>query len=77
MRETARLVAAIPGARVAGSLPPSVDAIASDSRAVKPGTLFVARRGERVEGHHLVREAVAGGASGVVVDERVHVDVPA
>ncbi|MEA2719649.1 MAG: UDP-N-acetylmuramoyl-L-alanyl-D-glutamate--2,6-diaminopimelate ligase [Candidatus Eremiobacteraeota bacterium] len=77
MRETARLVAAIPGARVAGSLPPSVDAIASDSRAVKPGTLFVALRGERVDGHHFVRDAVARGASAVVVEERVHVDVPA
>ncbi|MEA2690383.1 MAG: UDP-N-acetylmuramoyl-L-alanyl-D-glutamate--2,6-diaminopimelate ligase, partial [Candidatus Eremiobacteraeota bacterium] len=40
-------------------------------------TLFVALRGERVDGHHFVRDAVARGASAVVVEERVHVDVPA
>jgi UDP-N-acetylmuramoyl-L-alanyl-D-glutamate--2,6-diaminopimelate ligase len=68
MRETARLVAILEGARVAGSLPASVDAVASDSRSVRPGTLFVALRGERADGHDFVRDAVARGASVVVVD---------
>jgi UDP-N-acetylmuramoyl-L-alanyl-D-glutamate--2,6-diaminopimelate ligase len=68
MRETSRLVAALPGARVAGALPPTVDAIASDSRAVRPGTLFVALRGERTDGHAFVRDARARGASAVVVE---------
>ncbi|MDB5073186.1 MAG: UDP-N-acetylmuramoylalanyl-D-glutamate--2,6-diaminopimelate ligase [Candidatus Eremiobacteraeota bacterium] len=68
MRETARLVATIPGARVVGSLPPSVDAIASDSRAVKPGTLFVALRGERTDGHNFIEDAIARGATVVVVE---------
>ena len=69
MRETSRLVAALPGARVAGSLPPSVDAIASDSRAVKPGTLFIALRGTRTDGHAHLADAIARGASVVVVEE--------
>jgi UDP-N-acetylmuramoyl-L-alanyl-D-glutamate--2,6-diaminopimelate ligase len=69
MRETAGLVATLPGARVAGSLSPSVDAIATDSRAVRPGTLFIALRGERTDGHAFVRDAVARGASVVVVEE--------
>ena len=68
MRETSRLVAALPGARVAGALPPTVDAIASDSRAVRPGTLFVALRGERADGHAFVRDARARGAAAVVVE---------
>jgi UDP-N-acetylmuramoyl-L-alanyl-D-glutamate--2,6-diaminopimelate ligase len=68
MRETAGLVAILEDARVAGSLPSSVDAIASDSRAVRPGTLFIALRGERADGHDFVRDAVARGASVVVVD---------
>jgi UDP-N-acetylmuramoyl-L-alanyl-D-glutamate--2,6-diaminopimelate ligase len=71
MRETARLVATLEGARVAGSLPPSVDAIASDSRAVRPGTLFVALRGERADGHDFVPDAIARGASAVVVEHNV------
>jgi UDP-N-acetylmuramoyl-L-alanyl-D-glutamate--2,6-diaminopimelate ligase len=76
MRETARLVATIPGARVVGSLPPSVDAIASDSRAVKPGTLFIALRGERTDGHNFIEDAIARGATVVVVDERGADDPP-
>ena len=71
MRETARLVATLEGARVAGSLPPSLDAIATDSRAVRPGTLFVALRGERTDGHHFVADAIARGASVVVVEHTV------
>src|SRR5579885_243787 len=67
MRETSRLVAALPGARVAGSLPPSVDAIATDSRAVKPGTLFIALRGTRTDGHAHLADALARGASVIVI----------
>ena len=67
MRETARLVATLAGARVAGSLPPSIDAIASDSRAVRPGSLFVALRGERVDGHDFVADAIDRGASAIIV----------
>jgi UDP-N-acetylmuramoyl-L-alanyl-D-glutamate--2,6-diaminopimelate ligase len=75
MRETSRLVAALAGARVAGALPPTVDALASDSRAVRPGTLFVALRGERTDGHAFVPDAVARGAAAVVVEHGT--DVPA
>jgi UDP-N-acetylmuramoyl-L-alanyl-D-glutamate--2,6-diaminopimelate ligase len=71
MRDTARLVATLPGARVAGTLPPSVDAIATDSRAVKPGTLFIALRGERTDGHAFVNDAIARGATVVVVEPHV------
>ena len=69
MRETARLVATLPGARVAGSLPPSVDAIATNSRAVKPGTLFIALRGERTDGHDYIQDAITRGASVLVLEE--------
>jgi UDP-N-acetylmuramoyl-L-alanyl-D-glutamate--2,6-diaminopimelate ligase len=74
MRETQRLVAAIAGARVGGVLPPAVDALAADSRDVRPGALFVALRGTRADGHDFVAAAVARGAS-VVVTER-ELDVP-
>jgi len=76
MRETSRLLAALTGARVLGSLPPAVDAIASDSRAVVPGTLFVAMRGERTDGHAYVADAVARGAAAIVVERGEPADVP-
>jgi UDP-N-acetylmuramoyl-L-alanyl-D-glutamate--2,6-diaminopimelate ligase len=69
MRDTARLVATLPGARVAGTLPPSVDAIVTDSRAVKPGTLFIALRGERTDGHAYIDDAIARGASVIVAEQ--------
>ncbi|HVO41226.1 MAG TPA: alanine racemase, partial [Aggregatilineales bacterium] len=37
-----------------------------DSRRVHPGELFVAVKTERGDGHHYVREAVQGGATGVM-----------
>ncbi len=39
-----------------------------DSRAVQPGSLFVALRGARSDGHRYLSEAVAAGASAVLVE---------
>lgn len=44
------------------------DAVAVDSRKVKKGTLFFALKGERTDGHLYVRQVVASGAAGIVVD---------
>jgi UDP-N-acetylmuramoyl-tripeptide--D-alanyl-D-alanine ligase len=40
---------------------------AIDSRLVSPGSLFVALRGERVDGHDFLADAVARGARGALV----------
>ena len=37
-----------------------------DSRLVKPGMLFVAVKGERVDGHAYIPQALAAGAAGIV-----------
>ncbi len=37
-----------------------------DSRKVKPGMLFVAVKGERVDGHDFIPQALAAGAAGIV-----------
>ena len=37
-----------------------------DSRLVKPGMLFVAVRGERVDGHDFIPQALVAGAAGIV-----------
>lgn len=43
--------------------------VETDSRAVKPGDLFVALKGLNFDGHKFIRKAWDNGAKGVVVDE--------
>lgn len=40
---------------------------AVDSRAVMPGDLFIALKGERTDGHYYLEEAVARGAAGLLI----------
>ncbi|EED36291.1 UDP-N-acetylmuramoylalanyl-D-glutamyl-2,6-diaminopimelate--D-alanyl-D-alanyl ligase [Luminiphilus syltensis NOR5-1B] len=53
-----------------------VSGVAIDSRTVSAGDLFVALRGERVDGHDYVAAAHAGGAVAAVVEEPVAVEIP-
>jgi UDP-N-acetylmuramoyl-tripeptide--D-alanyl-D-alanine ligase len=57
-------------ARALGQTPPETERhltqITSDSRAVKPGALFVALIGENTDGHNFVDKARAAGASAIV-----------
>ena len=53
--------------------------VGSDSRAVMPGMLFVALRGERFDGHDFVAEVIAQGAAGALVEAawaQAHPDLP-
>lgn len=50
--------------------------VATDTRTLEPGSLFVALRGERYDAHAFLNEAAARGASGAVV-ERVPEGAPA
>lgn len=52
----------------------SIVGISADSRQVKPGFLFAALAGTHVDGAKFVRDAVANGASGVVVGNDVDVE---
>jgi UDP-N-acetylmuramoyl-L-alanyl-D-glutamate--2,6-diaminopimelate ligase len=51
-----------------GSTTCSVAGITSDSREVKPGWVFVAIPGSKVDGHAFITEALVQGATGLVVD---------
>ena len=57
--------------RVVGIPVGEVTALAYDSRAVTPGTLFFAVPGVHVDGHDYVAQAVERGAAAVVVEREV------
>src|SRR6266704_2190000 len=63
------LLAAIPVRQIIGTLDRPVESIAYDSRRVQKNGLFVAMRGEKVDGHDFMDQAVEKGAS-VILAER-------
>jgi len=65
------LISALPRAEPYGDTTVAIAAIASDSRQVRPGSLFVAYRGVSVDGHDYVPQALGNGAVAVVVERRL------
>lgn len=66
MRTTAREFAALSASRVTGDA--VITGVTFDSRKVSSGMLFVAVRGNRVDGHDFVPSAVSNGASAVLIN---------
>ncbi|HEY2626182.1 MAG TPA: UDP-N-acetylmuramoyl-L-alanyl-D-glutamate--2,6-diaminopimelate ligase [Candidatus Udaeobacter sp.] len=62
------LLAAIPVRQIIGTLDRQVESIAYDSRRVQRNGLFVAMRGEKMDGHEFIGRAVEKGASVIVTD---------
>jgi UDP-N-acetylmuramoyl-L-alanyl-D-glutamate--2,6-diaminopimelate ligase len=54
----------------------AISGITQDSRAVKPGYVFVAIRGFVTDGHRFIRDAIARGACAVVAQQDVLCSVP-
>ncbi len=63
------LLAATGGRLLAGREEDTITGVETDSRAVHPGDLFVALRGERTDGHRFVSGALETGAAGCLVEE--------
>jgi UDP-N-acetylmuramoyl-L-alanyl-D-glutamate--2,6-diaminopimelate ligase len=56
----------------------TITRLTDDSRKVEPGSLFVAVKGEQVDGHDFLSSALATGAAAVVMEQRVTVEsIPA
>ena len=68
-------IASLLGVSFAGTALP-VRGAAIDSRRVESGDLFVATRGERVDGHDFVRAAAARGAVAALVERPVEAAIP-
>jgi UDP-N-acetylmuramoyl-tripeptide--D-alanyl-D-alanine ligase len=54
----------------------AVGGVAIDTRKLKPGDLFVAFKGERVDGHDYLAQAQAAGAAGALVARKVDSPLP-
>jgi len=60
-----------------GELPEFVEGIADDSRAVAPGSLFIAVKGSVNDGHDFLGRAEKSGASVVMVEDQSRTGLPA
>ena len=62
------IVRAVDGSAVAGAAPCGiVEGVGTDSRAVKPGSLFVCIPGETFDGHDFAVKAAEAGAAALLV----------
>jgi UDP-N-acetylmuramoyl-L-alanyl-D-glutamate--2,6-diaminopimelate ligase len=74
---TVRVLADMVGGSVAGpGDDPVIEEVTHDSRRSRQGSLYVAVRGEHVDGHDFVAQAVAAGASAICVDHPLSSGVP-
>ena len=71
-----RLIAALGPTEVVGRAPVEIHELAYDSRAVPQGALFFCIPGAKADGHDFAADAVAAGASALVVERRLALDAP-
>lgn len=76
MRRSVSELAAVLSAPFTGDGNALVQSVATDSRAVKPGDLFVALPGANVDGHTFVAQAAGLGAAAALVSRQVETPLP-
>ena len=76
VRFTDDQVVAATGASPRAGARGAYDGICTDTRALTPGCLFVALKGERFDAHDFLADAARGGAAGVVVQRGRQATVP-
>jgi len=68
--------ALLPGATLVGSGSVAFDRVASDTRTLRSGDLFVALRGERFDGHDFIAAARAAGAVAALAEHGLGAAMP-
>jgi UDP-N-acetylmuramoyl-L-alanyl-D-glutamate--2,6-diaminopimelate ligase len=63
-------------AQLVGDPDAAVSTMTHDSRRAEPGTLYACVRGERHDGHEFAPAAVAAGATALLVEHHLELDVP-
>ncbi|MBV4412501.1 UDP-N-acetylmuramoyl-tripeptide--D-alanyl-D-alanine ligase [Enterobacteriaceae bacterium YMB-R22] len=53
-----------------------IEAVATDTRKLTPGCLFVALKGERFDAHEFAGQAIQGGAGALLVSRLLDIDAP-
>ena len=61
-----KIIKAVKAQQVAGRQDLEISSLAFDSRKVKPGALFVAVSGYKIDGHAFISSAVKSGAVAVI-----------
>ncbi|MGH2726476.1 MAG: Mur ligase family protein, partial [Actinomycetota bacterium] len=74
--ELAELARILPDAALRGDGSVTVNAATVSSRAAVPGTMFFCIPGERADGHAFAEDAVGRGASALLVERWLALDVP-
>ncbi len=67
---------AVGAAETVDPAPVQIANLAYDTRAVAPGSLFVCVPGQRADGHDFAADAVAAGASALIVERALDLPVP-
>ncbi len=76
MITVAEIASHIAGATFKGDPNAGVESATHDSRQVEPGCLFAVLRGQKTDGRRFVEPAIQNGASALLVDEAMPVDIP-
>lgn len=71
-----QLAMAAPGSTLHGAAAVPVTGLHYDSRLIRPGDLFAALRGADFDGHNYIGQALAAGATGLLVERTATTDVP-
>src|SRR5260370_17739114 len=62
------IIQATGGTKLGAAGQSSYESICTDTRALSPGCLFIALKGERFDGHEFVAEAARRGAAAAIVE---------
>lgn len=63
-----KIIQMVNGTLVSGNIEKTVDRVSTDSRAIKPGELFIPIKGENFDGHDYISQAIEKGAGVIFVE---------